>query len=323
MKNIVTEISILISLYLGLYADNSSKNQPDYQDTWYRLYDVKHHVFDMFYSNEEFWKDEPVIIIVKDDFNGSHGEGIAEGFFSQKKREILISTDKVDINRRIYTDKKTKILLQQRVIAGHTAWDGSLASRGSIRLENKILQTNEALESEFLLSKIYEKPKDQSLDYYFGMSGLCEPILNSIKLANDANETIWQKSVVRYYLPNEELPKEATTSSLHRRYCEFDWKFFSSSGGYVTLMLADNTLLVSDDPLTYIVRLKLEDGSTGKLPNNLKVIDSQKVIEAKKAFLPYLKTIDLVYKQNSTDADYENALRKFAEYFFDQTQGKK
>jgi len=318
MKNILVRVLIFISLYMGLYADNYPKNE-----TWYRLYDAKHHVFDMFYSNEEFWKDEPVIIIVKDDFNGSNGEGIAEGFFSQKKREILISTDKVNVNRRIYTDKKTKTLLQHKVIAGHTAWDGSLASRGSIRLENKILQTNEALELEFLLSKIYEKPKDQSLDYYFGMSGSCEPILNSIKLINDTNETIWQKSIVRYYLPNEELPKEATTSSLHRRYCEFDWKFFSSSGGYITLVLADNTLLVSDDPLTYIVRLKLEDGSTGKLPHNLKVIDSQKVIEAKKAFFPYLKTIDLVNKRNSTDADYETALRQFAEYFFNQTEGEK
>lgn len=317
MKNILVRILIFISLYMGLYADNSSKNKPDYQDTWYRLYDAKHHVFDMFYSNEEFWKDEPVIIIIKDNFNGSNGEGIAEGFFSQKKREILICTDKINVNRRIYTDKKTKKALQQRVVDGYTAWNGRVES--GIKLPTGTLFTLNWSENAFFqLKKLY--PEKSWNGNFFGESSICEPMSHSIRFINDSNEIIWEKSVVRYYFQNEETPE----SEKHNKYsdflCIYEKQFLSHGGGRLSFILTDNTILVSDYPFTYIVRLNLKDGSTGDLPNNLKVIDQNEVAKAKEKFIPLLHKFDDT-KEKWTDDNVDKLLRIFAEYFFNHPKG--
>lgn len=304
--------SLIKSIFIGLIFSfiNVYANETKYPDVWYRLYDWPTNVCDMFYTDSNVWKNEPVILLCQEEkHDGRHA--VAEGYFSKKQRPVLIIPDKKDVNKCIYIDEKTKKILVQKAYLGKTAWNSRMEAVRKIR--EKYYFNNEAHDSCFQWKQF-----DDSFHGDWSVFGIseCEPIPDSIKLEDLNHTLLWEKSIIRYYRSDDVIP------TVSYKTCEYAHQITSQGGGILSLILPDNTIIVSNYPYTFVVRIKLLDGESKQLPNNLKVINYTDVLKAKQRFKLYLKNNLGSFKYTVNHPEIvENMYRKFTDDFFNNNQG--
>ena len=292
-----------------------SKEAITYPDVWYRLYEWPLEIQRTTFADPDIWGDEPVLIVGKENSKDAQ----AVGFFSGKKRAITItrlpypknSKGKVntsDLTR--YTYKKTGRRMK--------LFDRFSENRWPHYVSEKFPEGTLELVQEYYLSggevgDMNHSREDDGLPAVIGNQG-CEPLMVYMRFRNTKDEVVWTKTAVRYYGRHEKL-----VGNIDPRYCS-DFFYWLSTGTGRAVMLGDQTLLlVGGIPATAAVPIRLSDGSTGKLPPNLRLLDMQAVIDAKLDLLRRYKAeldargVDRVH----IDKSPEQVSRDLAKYFFD------
>lgn len=311
--------SLMKSIFIGLIFSFISvyAKETKYPDVWYRLYDWPTNVCDMFYSDTEMWGNEPVVILCKGD-RYSSDFAIAEGFFSKKRRPISIIKNKKGINGILYVDQKTKKVMNQNFqydpripILNYN--QNIFLPQGILFLTKKdILFSWSSYTNHEIVSKDIADETPIITDV------VCEPLVYSVQFMNHEQEIIWNKSFVRIYQMGTNLPPKIDTDK-----CSYYPLLVTDGGASIFLVLSDGTMLISGYPFTYIVRIRIEDGSSKNLPPNLKIIDTKEIIKYKlKVVEEYLAEYKKKFESIYILSDPDKIMTDIANFISNEPKGK-
>lgn len=336
----------LVLVLSGTRASHADEEvgQQGYPDVWYRLYEWPVHVCDKFLSDKEIWGDEPVLILC----NGNQREAVAEGFFSQKRHEVVREAQRVPNGAKTgfyrkwrYRYKQNEKVMEKRYLVPvqNTGWtlvafhDGrriefsehSEMSWGIYTSSDELMKMG--TESANILQERNESISVERRGIGALMDFACEPLRYSLRLLSPSGQVLWDKLAVRYYNEGEAPPPHHDGNGI----CGGFEAWLSEGAQRDPLLLADRTLLVDNYPSTFVIRLRLEDGGSGALPPKLRVLDRDAVNRAKqemvKRYLDEMMKVPPAGRMAGLDVverlyGSEGLYRVLARYFFEE-QGDK
>jgi hypothetical protein len=287
--------SLVLVLFFILSATSAFAAPPQvpkggYPDVWYRLYDWPTHPCDAFFSDEKIWGNEPVLILCNDEKR----DVVAEGFFSRKRYPVtktVVPIPNDGKGGRVNYRYKYKHSGRLMTIRGLFSKDARRFASGVELPDGAKIKTEEGRL------------------WFFMPYVACEPILYSVKyVGKDGVQQIWSKSVVRYFPQGEQAPL------IDNKNCPGTARYWLSQGANPSLLLPDNTVLVTDEREgAFVVRMRLADGESKILPANLKIIDTKNVTKAKQSLF---RQSDEGKKTKNRDDITEDVYRGLAKYFF-------
>lgn len=322
MKNIKHRFFLLLLLLSWAVSSTAggAKIHADetYPDVWYRLYDWPIHVCDMFFSDKKIWGNEPVLILC----NGDKSDAIAEGFFSKKRRTVKRARLG---NERLYLYWPTK-----RVMAARYSYNPDEAPVQA-RLKDgswiEVLQDRTEMYWGPAAKKSRIDPNDKIFTYPLIWSSECEPLQASLRRLDGKGNLLWEKTTTRYYRKGEVPPPNYFLDASHPGCGGYEAWLSEGANPFLTLRLADKSLLTTSSQSTYVIRINLNDGMSKSLPPNLAVLDMEAVVAAKREMVDrYLKSIRTAQQSAKDGPDYltryfeltdpEKVYRELASYFF-------
>ena len=306
------------------------------QETWYRLYDWPTQVCDIFFSDEDIWGEEPVLILCNENEDGI----VAEGFFSQKRRNVVREvqprrkSQKAGPTNWQYRYKQTGRVMTKRHLVDPddinvAAWpddrkriEYSTHSEMSWPLyvvKKNPSGTSDAKSGGSQESNEMTSEEKQGVDEL--VSFACEPLLHSLQLKDSSGSVLWDKLMVRYYREGEIAPPHAFGDGV----CGGFEAWLSDGAQPRPFPLPDNTMLVTNYPNTFVIRIRSVDGNSFALPPSLRVIDRDAVNLTKKQmverYLEEMKKLPPENRMSGIDTmerlyGPDGLYRTLAEHFF-------
>jgi len=274
----------------------------------------------MFFSDKKIWGDEPVLILC----NGNKSDAVAEGFFSKKRHVVRRARMG---NERLYLYWPSKRVMSARYT--YKPNDAPIKARFKDGSRLEVLQGHRI---EMYWSPDTKKsgidPNDGTSFPLIWSSG-CEPLQASLRRIDGKGNLLWEKTTTRYYRKGEVPPPNYFLDANHPGCAGYEAWLSEGADPFLTLRLADDSLLTTSSQYTYVIRIRLKDGESRGLPPNLAVLDMEAVVAAKREMVErYLHSIRIA-KQSAKDgpeflaryfelANPEKVYRELASYFFNE-----
>lgn len=320
-KKIKHRFSLLLLLLLCTGASTAGKIPAGetYPDVWYRLYEWPVHVCDMFLSDKKIWGNEPVLILC----NGDKSDGVAEGFFSKKRRAV--KRTRVG-NKWLYLYWPSK-----RAMSARYTYEPNDAPVKAHFKDGSWLEITSESRTEmhwYGIKKSGTDTNDEISSFPLIWSEGCEPLRRSLKRLDGKGNLLWEKTTTRYYRKGEIPPPNYFLDAGHPGCRGYEAWLSEGAEPFLALRLSDDTLLTTSAQSTYVIRIRRDDGMSKSLPPNLAVLDMEAVVAAKREMVErYLHSIRIA-KQSAKDGpefldryfDFTNpekVYRELASYFFE------
>lgn len=227
----------------------------------------------MFFSDKKIWGDEPVLILC----NGNKSDAVAESFFSKKRRAVKRARMG---NERLYWYWPSKKVLSTRYT--YEPNDAPIKARFEDGSRLEILQDRIEMFWWPNTKKSGIDPNDEISSFPLIWSGGCEPLKASLRRLDEKGNLLWEKTTTRYYRKGEVPPPNYFLDANHPGCGGYEAWLSEGADPFLTLRLADNSLLTTSSQSTYVIRINLNDGMSKSLPPNLAVLDMEAVVAAKR-----------------------------------------
>ncbi|MEW6589868.1 MAG: hypothetical protein AB1418_02415 [Pseudomonadota bacterium] len=313
---------LLVLLWAGSSTAGGVRTQPGeiYPDTWYRLYEWPIHVCDMFFSDRKIWGNEPVLILC----NGDKSEAIAEGFFSKKRRTVRRTSIGAE-RLYLYWPSKTVMATKRTYKLNDSPTNLRSGDGGRLEVRQERIEMywgpNETKSKFDLIDRISSFPLIWSPG--------CEPMQASLRRFDPKGKLLWEKTTTRYYRKGEVPPPNYFLNAGNPGCGGYEAWLSVGADPYLTLRLADDSVLTTSAQATYVIRINSTNGMSKPLPPNLAVLDMEAVIAAKREMVSrYLKSIRVAEESARDGAEFlrryselsnpEKVYRDLASYFFSE-----
>lgn len=282
-------IELVLSVVILLAVSGSqaiAQGDALYSDIWYREFSEPQNIADMFFSDQEEWGNEPVLLL----FEADKKNGRAKGFFSGKSMKVyrIFSPGACSVQQGYqYYYSKNKRKMARKYIPpqdgcastthlfdGETlskAWDMTLQTG---EMETGLIPEQQRLE---ILAELAKKEKSNYQTAVSYRPSYCEPLGEHLIKRSSNGNVIWSKSLVRFY-------PQKKTASTDLEKCDIDTISIESRAGQ-QLLLADGSILVVAPGS--VVRIRQDSGSMplNQMPTTMKILDASDVIQAKLAIM--------------------------------------